>query len=137
MTHGEARAAEFLTALAFESAWMARDVDATVAFLSDDVLLESEAPFPTHGPARGRARAARFLRAHLPDAAVIDVTRKQIAAERVSWSARWQPRVTHPRRCAARSSRNSTAIAWCRCSSPPRPEPPHRRRRAHQRERRA
>jgi NTE family protein len=91
MTHGEARAGEFLTALAFESAWMARDVDATVAFLSDDVLLESEAPFPAHGPARGRARAARFLRDHLPDAAVIDVTRKQIAAERVSWSARWQP----------------------------------------------
>jgi NTE family protein len=92
IAHGEARAGEFLTALAFESAWMARDVDATVAFLSDDALLESAAPFPAHGPARGRASAERFLRDHLADGADIDVTRKQVAAERVTWSARWQPR---------------------------------------------
>jgi NTE family protein len=91
IAHGEARAAEFLTALAFESAWMARDVDATVAFLSDDVLLESRAPFPAHRSGRGRARAERFLRDHLTDGALIDVTRKQVAGERVTWSARWQP----------------------------------------------
>ena len=92
MAHGQARAGEFLTALAFESAWMARDVDATIALLSDDALLESRPPFPTHGPARGRARAERFLRDHLGDGARIDVTRKQVAGERVTWSARWQPR---------------------------------------------
>jgi NTE family protein len=90
--HGEARAGEFLTALAFESAWAAGDVDATVGFLSHGAQVESEAPFPEHGPARGREAVERFLREHLARGTTIDVTRKQIAGERITWSARWQPR---------------------------------------------
>jgi NTE family protein len=89
--HGEERAGEFLTALAFESAWAARDVDATVGFLSPDAHIESEAPFPEHAPARGREAVERFLRDHLAGGTTIDVTRKQIAGERITWSARWQP----------------------------------------------
>jgi NTE family protein len=92
MAHGAARAGEFLTALAFESAWRARDVDAMVGLLSDDARIESRAPFPPHGPARGREGIERFLRDHLSDGAIIDVTRKQVAGERVTWSARWHPR---------------------------------------------
>ena len=92
IAHGEARASEFLTALAFESAWAARDVEATLRFLSDDARIESEAPFPEHGPVRGRAAVERFLREHLGGGTAIDVTRKQIAGQRITWSARWQPR---------------------------------------------
>jgi NTE family protein len=91
MAHGRARAGEFLTALAFESAWAAGDVDATVGFLSDDARLESRAPFPEHGSVRGREAVERFLRDHLVGATAIDVTRKQVAGERVTWSARWHP----------------------------------------------
>jgi NTE family protein len=91
MAHGTDRAAEFLAALAFESAWTARNVDATVGFLADHVRIESHAPFPEHGPADGREAVERFLREHLVGAAAFDVTRKQVAGERVTWSARWQP----------------------------------------------
>ena len=94
MAHGTARAREFLAALAFESAWAARDVDATLGFLSDGVRIESHAPFPEQGPVAGREAAERFLREHLVGAAAFDVTRKQVAGERVTWSARWQPRTS-------------------------------------------
>ena len=86
------RAGEFLAALAFERAWAAGDVDATVGFLSDDARLESRAPFPEHAAVRGRKAVERFLRDHLVGATAIDVTRKQVAGERVTWSARWHPR---------------------------------------------
>jgi len=89
--HGGADQHEFLTALAFESAWSARDVDATIAFLADNARIESHPPFPEHGPARGRQAAERFLREHLVGATAFDVTRKHVAGERVTWSARWQP----------------------------------------------
>jgi NTE family protein len=91
MAHGQARAGEFLTALAFESAWAAGDVDATVGFLADDARVESQSPFPEHGAVRGREAVEAFLRAHLAGATAIDVTRKQVAGERVTWSARWHP----------------------------------------------
>jgi NTE family protein len=44
--HGEERAEEFLAALAFERAWMAGDVEATLSFFSHDARVVSEAPFP-------------------------------------------------------------------------------------------
>jgi NTE family protein len=92
IAHGEARAAEFLTALAFESAWASGDVDATAAFLRDDATIESRPPFPEHGPARGREAIEGFLRDHLTGGTAIDVTRKQVAGDTVTWSARWLPR---------------------------------------------
>jgi NTE family protein len=69
----------------------AHDVEATIRFLSDDACIESGA-LPVHGPVRGRAAVERFLREHLGGGTAIDVTRKQIAGQRVTWSARWQPR---------------------------------------------
>ena len=93
IAHGEARAGEFLTALAFESAWAAGDVDATVA-----LPLRRRAPrvarrrSPSTAAVRGREAVERFLRDHLVGATAIDVTRKQVAGERVTWSARWHPR---------------------------------------------
>lgn len=92
VAHGQRRADEFLTALAFEAAWAAGDIDATVAFLSDDASIESQAPFPERGAVRGRVLVERFLREHLAAGTTIDVTRKQVAGERVTWSARWHPR---------------------------------------------
>ena len=54
--------------------------------------IESRAPFPEQGSIRGRAAVERFLRERLVGATAIDVTRKQVAGERVTWSARWHPR---------------------------------------------
>jgi NTE family protein len=90
--HGESRAAEFLAALAFERAWAAGDIEATAGFLAEDARLRSEAPFPEHGPIQGARAIRRFLAEHLSGDIAIDVTRKQIAGDRVTWSARWRPR---------------------------------------------
>jgi NTE family protein len=90
IAHGESRAAEFLAALAFERAWRAGDAEATASFFADDARLVSQAPFPEHREIRGATAIHRFLRAHLGPGIAIDVTRKQIAGDRVTWSARWR-----------------------------------------------
>ena len=92
IAHGEERAEEFLAALAFERAWTAGDVEATLSFFSDEARLASEAPFPEHEPITGAPAIRRFLRDHPARDVTIDVTHKQIAGDRVTWSARWQPR---------------------------------------------
>ena len=97
IAHGEDRAGEFLAALAFERAWAARDVEATAGFFAPDARILSEAPFPEQGPIEGAQAVARFLRAHLAGDIAIDVTRKQVAGEHVTWSARWRPAGVAPR----------------------------------------
>ncbi len=91
IAHGEDRADEFLAALAFERAWTAGDVEGTLSFFTDDARLASEAPFPNGDPISGRPAIRRFLREHLSGDVTIDVTHKQVAGDRVTWSARWQP----------------------------------------------
>jgi NTE family protein len=86
--HGEDCANEFLTALGFEDAWRERDPDAVLGYFSDDSELVSAAPFPPHGPSRGAAAAAGFLREHLTADIRVDLTRKQIARDRVAWTVR-------------------------------------------------
>jgi NTE family protein len=86
--HGEERAEEFLVALAFERAWMSGDVEATLGFFARDATLA----FPEREPITGAPAIRRFLRDHLTGDVTIDVTRKQIAGEHVTWSARWHPR---------------------------------------------
>jgi NTE family protein len=93
IAHGEERAEEFLAALAFERAWIARDVEATLAFFAPDATLT----FPERRPITGTAAIRRFLRDHLTGDVTIDVTRKQVAAAGVTWSARWHPRGTTER----------------------------------------
>jgi hypothetical protein len=56
--HGEARAEEFLAALAFEDAWRRRDPEAVLACFADDAELHSGSPFPDRGTLRGRGRSA-------------------------------------------------------------------------------
>jgi NTE family protein len=50
IAHGDARAGEFLAALAFERAWSARDVEAVASFFTSDARLRSQAPFPGTAP---------------------------------------------------------------------------------------
>jgi NTE family protein len=85
---GEAQAEEFLAALAFEDAWRRRDVDAVVAQFADDAELVSAPPFPDRGAHRGAARIRSFVAEHLTDDVVVDLTRKQVARERVTWTVR-------------------------------------------------
>jgi NTE family protein len=86
--HGADCANEFLTALGFEDAWRERDPDAVLGYFTEDSELVSAAPFPPHGPSRGAAAAAGFLREHLTADIRVDLTRKQIARDRVAWTVR-------------------------------------------------
>jgi NTE family protein len=92
IAHGEDRAEEFLVALAFERAWRAGDVDATLRFFAPDARLVSGPPFPELEPVTGAPAIGRFLREHLTGDVTLDVTRKQVAGDGVTWSARWHPR---------------------------------------------
>src|ERR671911_1980042 len=60
MSHGEARAEEFLTALAFEDAWRNRNPDVVMSFFAEDAEIVSAAPFPGRGPYEGRAQLRSF-----------------------------------------------------------------------------
>ena len=65
LAHGQARAEEFLAALAFERAWRDRDPGAVLACFADDAELSSAPPFRDQaggrpgpdGPGPGRGRA--------------------------------------------------------------------------------
>jgi NTE family protein len=88
MSHGQARAEEFLTALAFEDAWRSRDSDAVMGFLADDVELVSWTPFPDGGAYRGKEEIHTFLQEHLGEDVRMDLTKKQVARNRVTWAVR-------------------------------------------------
>jgi NTE family protein len=88
IAHGEARAAEFLAALAFEAAWRGRDPAAVLARFADDAELVSGPPFPDRGRLRGKAEIGRFVREHLTTDLHVDPTRKQVARDRVTWAVR-------------------------------------------------
>jgi NTE family protein len=88
IAHGEARAEEFLAALAFEDAWRRRDPAAVLACFADDAELTSAPPFPDRGTLRGRRQLQRFVREHLTADLHVDPTRKQVARDRVAWTVR-------------------------------------------------
>jgi NTE family protein len=88
MSHGEARADEFLAALAFEDAWRSRDLESVVSFFAEDAELVSSAPFPGCGTYKGRARIRSFVTEYLAEELRMDLTRKQVARNRVGWVVR-------------------------------------------------
>ncbi len=86
VAHGEARASEFLAALAFEAAWREGDPKAVLAWFADDAELVSAPPFPDRGSLRGRRQIGQFVCQHLTTGVHVDPTRKQLARDRVSWT---------------------------------------------------
>jgi NTE family protein len=88
ISHGEVRADEFLTALAFEEAWMSRDPDSVMAFFAEDATLTSSGPFPKSGSYSGRSRIRPFVTEHLARDVRVDLTKKQIAQNGVVWKVR-------------------------------------------------
>jgi NTE family protein len=86
VAHGEARASEFLSALAFEAAWRAGDPKAVLACFADDAELVSAPPFPDRGSLRGRRQIGQFVRQHLTTGLHVDLTRKQVARDQVTWT---------------------------------------------------
>ena len=88
MFHGEARAEEFLAALAFEDAWRGNDPEAVAECFAEDAELVSSAPFPGRGRYKGRARIRSFVTEYLAEGLRMDLTRKQVARNGVGWAVR-------------------------------------------------
>ena len=88
MSHGEAQTEEFLAALAFEEAWRSRDLDAVMGFFAEDAELESSVPFSGRGPYKRRAQIRPFVAEHLAQEVRVDLTKKQVARDRVAWTVR-------------------------------------------------
>src|SRR5215213_6083538 len=117
MSHGEARAEEFLAALAFEDAWRSQDPDAVMSFFAEDVELVSSAPFPVRGPYKGRARIRSFVTEYLAEQVRMDLTRKQVARNGVAWTVRaltGDKPANWGRRASSR--RGSTKVRWSLCA---------------------
>lgn len=93
---GRAQADEFLTALAFERAWKERNFEAVLSFFAEDVELTSADPFPVIGPARGISHVNAFIAEHL-SSTTVDLTRKQVARERVTWTVKTSADASGPR----------------------------------------
>jgi NTE family protein len=88
LDHGQARAEEFLAALAFEGAWRRQDPEAVLGCFADDAELTSTPPFPDRGTLRGRRQLRQFVRQHLTTDLHVDPTRQQVARDRVTWAVR-------------------------------------------------
>jgi ketosteroid isomerase-like protein len=88
MSHGEARAEEFLAALAFEDAWRSQDPDAAMSYFVEDAELVSSAPFPSRGSHRGKRHIRSFVAEHLAGDVRVDLTKKQVARNGVAWTVR-------------------------------------------------
>ena len=89
MRAGEERAEIFLTSLGFEQAWRDKDIDAALSFFADDAELVSSTPFPsTRGPSRGIEPIRAFAERYLGNDVVVDLTRKQVAKDQVTWTVR-------------------------------------------------
>jgi NTE family protein len=88
ISHGELRAEEFLTALAFEEAWTSRDPDAVMAFFAEDATLTTSTPFARSGRYSGSSSIRAFVTDHLAREVRVDLTRKQIAQNGVAWRVR-------------------------------------------------
>ena len=88
ISHGEERAEEFLSALAFEDAWRAGDPDAVIAFFAEDARLSSSLPFPRVDARGGKEEIRPFVQRHLAREVVVDLTKKQVAGKKVTWTVR-------------------------------------------------
>src|SRR5215216_6183731 len=87
-SHGEARADEFLAALAFEKAWRDKAPETVADFFAEDAELVLSAPFPGRGAYKGRARIRSFVTEYLAEELRMDLTRKQVARNGVAWTVR-------------------------------------------------
>jgi len=96
IAHGRAQADEFLIALEFERAWKEQNAKELLSFFADDVELVSAQPFPDVGPVRGLSRVSAFVDKHL-STALLDLTRKQVIADRVAWTVKTSSGTSRPR----------------------------------------
>lgn len=100
---GADRAAEFVAALGFERAWRAGDVDRVVALFADHAEVSSAAPFTVREPSTGTDGVRGFVTGALSRKIRLDLTRKQISGDLVSWRIRLPAEKGKPQRGLAQA----------------------------------
>ena len=100
---GADRAAEFVAALGFEQAWRAGDVDRVVAYFADDAEVSSAAPFTVREASTGLEGVREFVTRALGRKIRLDLTRKQISGDLVSWRIRLPAENGKPQRGLAQA----------------------------------
>ena len=88
IAEGEARAGDFVEALLFERDWRAGDLDAIAGHFADDCEIVSVHPFKPFPRQRGARAVKLFVSRYLAGAVQVDLTRKQVAEDRVTWQVR-------------------------------------------------
>ena len=88
MSHGEQQAEKFLAALAFERAWTDRDVAAVMELFAEEPELVCGPPFTGAGSHRGSRQVRQFVQDQLSAGLQLDLTHKQVARGRVTWTVR-------------------------------------------------
>jgi hypothetical protein len=59
-----------------------------MGFFTEDAQLVSSAPFSGRGPYKGRAQIRPFVTEHLAEEVRMDLTKKQVARDRVAWAVK-------------------------------------------------
>jgi Patatin-like phospholipase len=66
-------------------AWRSQDAKAVMEFFGEESELVSSSPFPEQEPLLGRSQIRRFVIDHLTEDVTVDLNRKQVARNRVTW----------------------------------------------------
>src|SRR5262249_15339123 len=88
IAHGEQQAGGFLAPLALPRAWAGPDGDAGIGLFADDCELVSAPPFSAPGRHRGSGPVRQLVRELLSAGVRVDLTRKLLAREQVTWTLR-------------------------------------------------
>jgi NTE family protein len=102
---GAATAEDFVSALAFESAWRSKDTEAVCAFFADDCTVTSQDPFPAASLHNDKDGLRRFIFDRLATDIEVDMTRRQFAGDEVLWRIRFTGQRTDDRQRAQASAR--------------------------------
>ena len=91
LRYGQRRAAELFTALAFERAWAARDLDTVAGFFAEDARIRLTWPSRERISFHGGERVRDFVQTRLTDQVQVDTTMKQVTGETGTWNVRVSP----------------------------------------------
>ena len=100
---GADRATEFVAALGFEQAWRSGDADRVISYFADDAEVSSAAPFTVRDTSTGLDGVREFVTRALSRKIRLDLTRKQISGDLVSWRIRLPAENGQPKRGLAQA----------------------------------
>lgn len=97
ITLGKGQAADFMASIKFETLWRTRNVNGMTHYFADDATISADVPGCRLERTNRPADVHRFVSEQLLDAARIDLTRKRVFRDSVSWEVRLPGGLPHYR----------------------------------------